>query len=244
MALPKGYPEGAATYRDKARASLITSGVFFAFAIAVLAAVLGSDGMRRQVTDSANGLGTWNWPATAKWVAIAVVAFLPFAVIWTERQLSRIRIARGSTTAAYVRLALLMMATVALFGVVPFVKQDISIKDVAGFYFRDVFVVAGLGLLLFAIFLLFISIEFYDTASGWRGSPAFHFHLERIGSHSYVLGMTLALVGLFLALSAVSDALGRLLAIAAIIVAVTLTEIERSLTSVDNSATSHDGFGP
>lgn len=225
--------------------------MFFAFVIAVLAAMFGSDKLRGQFATAFHGLDQLTWPTLTKWLAILLAAAVPYAIVWTERQISRIdhektgSERKGSERSAYVRIAVFFLAAFVLFLYIPAnwrsAQWSPSSTPILDFTFRDVFGLAGVALLVSSAFLLFISMEFYDTASGWRGSLAVHFHHERIGSHSYVLGIMLALVGFFLLLSFLDEAFGRILALIAILIAASLSEMERALWRGEGKQASGSG---
>jgi hypothetical protein len=83
-------------------------------------------------------------------------------------------------------------------------------------------------ILVSVVFFLF-ALEFYDSASGWRGETGLHFHLAGIASNSFLFAVSLAPVGSALTACAMNFILGRCISAATLVVLITMTEIERAL---------------
>jgi hypothetical protein len=122
---------------------------------------------------------------------------------------------------------------------------------------RDAFLLSGFALIILSAVLLLFAIEFYDSASGWRGdtseppevgsmtsyrggmqprtSPAahapsaFHFHLASIASNSTLVGVCLGLVGVSELLYFVDLRLGSVTTCFKLFMLVLMTEVERAL---------------
>jgi hypothetical protein len=103
--------------------------------------------------------------------------------------------------------------------------------------FGHAFPLAGVAMMVLSVFFLVFALEFYDSASGWRGVKGLHFHLASIASNSYMFGVSLALTGLALNLCLVSLLAGRLVAAATLIVLVVMIELERHLWDSQDSTT-------
>ena len=149
---------------------------------------------------------------------------LLYAVILAER----LKSAEKKTVRedGQVLLGVFLLASFLWFLAVPFVGRF----DIA----RDAFPLAGLLSIILSSFFLILSIEFYDSASGWRGGEErkgaiLRLHLASIASHSALFGVPFALLGACLLLCFVEFWLGCVSTYLALLVVTVKTEMERSL---------------
>ena len=208
--------------QEKARASLTTSGVFFAFSIAVLAALVSSDQIRNQLSNTVQDLHSWKM---LMYLASSII--LPYLVIRQERSISAVTVdgKREDRFPRYVLLFVWFGLSVILFLARPLVSE--SEEDLI----RGVFSSSGSILILLSAFFLLFALEFYDSASGWRGGEQIHlrFHLASIASHSTIIGVSLALVGVALSLCLINLWLGGVMTCVALVILLAVTEVERNL---------------
>lgn len=218
--------------RGKATTSVSTSAVFLGFVVAVL---VGFSVLDVSKVGRVKALDLGN--------VLEVVGgiLLPYTVIWIERQISYVRLKSRGTVPSnedsddperdepgdgkavegealwYIGLVIGALAYLLLLWLLYPVPEDLTL--------------AGVSLLSLSAFFLFAALEFYDTAAGWTGGTRTHFHLERIGSHSYALGVSLALVGAACSFTAIQDVFGRVAAAAALLVVIGTVETERQVRS-------------
>lgn len=218
--------------QEKAKASLATVGVIFGFGIAVLAAMLGS----KEFRESMNGaLHRYRLGAMVGFVFIGVA--LPYLTIWLERFISSASVewackenecqetVKEKRKHRFILLCLALALSLIFFiGVPSFWSSQNEIL-----YFA--FPLSGLVLIVLSTFLLLLSLNFYDSATGWRSGEEveWRFHLASIASHSYVLGVALTLVGVSLLLCFLSFWFGRIITCASLVVILVMIKIERNL---------------
>jgi hypothetical protein len=111
---------------------------------------------------------------------------------------------------------------------------------------RSAFSLCGFALIFLSTLFQAFSIEFYDSASGWRGGEeqegvALRFHLAGLASHSFLFGLCFAILGVSLLVCQVRFWIGSVATILLLFAVVAMTEIERELwarkkgTSVNQS---------
>jgi hypothetical protein len=78
--------------------------------------------------------------------------------------------------------------------------------------------------------LLLFSVEFYDSASSWRGNDVgLHFRLATIAATSYVFGIYLALVGASMLLCLRALSVGGITTFAMLVAVIATSQIQREL---------------
>jgi hypothetical protein len=213
--------------KGKARASLTSVSALLGFDVAVLVALAAWGRVHCLLRESAS----WRVLACA-----ALGVLFPYGVFWFERYVSRASVevespdekrrmrARGSLL-----VGLFLLLSLSLFFVCP--------KKWPSWYviFERGFALSGCIMIALSTFFLFFALEFYDSASGWRGGRGLHFHLTSLASHSYVLGVSLVLAGLALSLCLLDFFVGRLIASSALLVLVASTEIQRHLWDLERA---------
>ncbi len=212
--------------QGKTRASSATAGVFIAFSIAVLAVVMGSPEYSQALL---NDILDWRRLG----VSAAAVVILLYLVVRQERSLS----ACGNKTLRYIILFFLLCVSVFVFLVGPlrfrcestFVGRFVSPAVLQSAFLLSSFV----SLIVSALFQIF-SIEFYDSASGWRGGEekegvALRFHLAGLASHSFLFGVSFALLGVSLLLCRIHFWSASVITLVVLLAIVAMTEIEREL---------------
>ncbi len=228
LSLPKFY-EGhlsADEIQGKARVSSATTGVFFAFSMAVLAVVMGSKDYRQTLV---NGLLAWRTLI----LPASIVVILPYLVVRQERVLSKAR----SKSWPYVFLFVLLFLCTFVFLIGPAVfrsKCTVLGRLVSPAVLQPAFLQSGFALIIFSAVFQVFSIEFYDSASGWRGGEegegiALRFHLTGLASHSFLFGISFALLGVCLLLCEIHFWIASVVTFAVLLALVALTEIEREL---------------
>lgn len=212
--------------QDKARSSGATSGVFFAFSIAILAALMASEELRNELE-----CGWFIVRAWKVWLGIFLLNVgFPYWLIWQERfisALSSLEIKKGNECGRYFFLFLVLACSVLVPTMLPMHPRYVSEHEVL----RRVFSLSGFFLIILSAFFLLLSLEFYDYAAGWRGRREFQFHLASIASHSMSFGLALALVGVSLLLCLLNFGIGRVVTCFSLVVVFALPEIERHLDS-------------
>jgi hypothetical protein len=160
-------------------------------------------------------------------------------VIWQERAITNVSIRKEKLSQRirvrrqyYFLLGLWFFLSMGLFIGLPLVCRfhlaDCD-EDV-----RNAFVFSGLALVVLSALFLFLSLQFYDSASGWRrdDEPGLKFHMASIASHSSLMGTSAALIGVSLLISLFGLFTGGVTTFVAISVVVAMTEIERNLSDV------------
>lgn len=207
--------------RSKSTASLAAAGVFLSFSIAVLAAVMASKEYSETLVGSMQA-------GCNVWVSSAGIAIFLWFVIRQERVLS----ASGKKTIDYLILCLLLAASVVVFVVGP--KTAVFDPFFSQSVLSAAFPLAGFLVMIGSILFQVISLEFYDSASGWRGTDKdagrnLRFHLASLASHAFLFGLCFAVLGTFLLLSRVHFWTGSVATLVALWSLVAMTEIEREL---------------
>lgn len=227
LSVPKQYDNlEIDKIRGKAGTSLNAAGVLLAFGIAVLAAVMASGEFGQTITRS------WQsgWYVGIDCVAVVILLYL---VIRQERILSR----NGEKLFRYIVLGFLLVVSVLAFLVGPY-KYQSECTLLGPFFSRTALALAlplaGFLSIIVSVFFQVLAVEFYDSASGWRGGEtkggrALRFHLANIASHSFLFGVSFALLGASLLLSKIHFWIGSLTTLVALFVLVATTEIEREL---------------
>ncbi len=208
-------------FRGKARASLTSSGVILGFGVAVVAGIVGS-GESRKAIESIQGFGL---TIAGGFVGVLLTCF----VVRTEKWISACSVKKETKDKCRRRRSCLLLpllgGTVFFFFGLPGVYSPVLVPLIS----KQALILAGLGLVILSVFFLFLAIEFYDSASGWRGGDAYLFHFASIASASYSFGLSLALVGFSLLLAFLSPTLARFTASFSLLVVVSMIEIARDL---------------
>ncbi|OFV98473.1 MAG: hypothetical protein A3H28_04445 [Acidobacteria bacterium RIFCSPLOWO2_02_FULL_61_28] len=227
LQLPGIYEKSlsAKDIQAKARASASTAGVFLGFSIAVLAVVLGSKEYWQSLLNA-----PLVWPAST--IPVIVVMIL-FCVVRQERVLS----GRGNKCCHYLILILLLF----LWTIASLIGPAISRYEstvlgpfVSPMVLQPAFSLSGFALIILSALFQVFSIEFYDSASGWRGGQeeegvVLRFHLAGLASHSFLFGVCFALLGVSLLLCQIQFWIGSVATLAVLLSVVAMTEIEREL---------------
>ena len=211
--------------RSKATTSLNAAGVFLAFSVAVLAAVMSSQEYRTTITQG--------WKSGQYVINGITVVVLLYLVIRQERVLSR----SGDKRFRYIVLVFLLAVCVFGFLVGPYcLKSEDGMLGpfVSRTALEPALPLAGFLLIIVSAFLQVFAVEFYDSASGWRGGDseggrALRFHLAGIASHSFLIGLSFALLGVSLLLSQIDFWIGSVTTLVTLFVLVAMTEVEREL---------------
>jgi hypothetical protein len=236
LELPKYYAAlKVEEIRAKAAASLTAVSAFLAFSVAVVPLVAWKESDTLFTLSSEESLhSTIFWTVTA--------FLLPYLGFWFERYISAASVEDGGAVERKqkrFRRTLLLILSLALSLLLLLLGPLCSpLREVL----KHAFLLAGEVMILLSVVFFLFALEFYDSASGWRGNIGFHFHLAGIASNSFSFGVSLALMGSALAVCAMSFVIGRLLAAATLVVLVTMTEIERALWDLDKEemVTDHD----
>lgn len=215
--------------KEKSRGSLTTSGIFFAFCMAVIVALIGTQDIRQRLGNSLNDNLFLKLVFTLLNIAIS------YLVIFQEKFISAASTEKNQDKKdkkrcrRYIALIIFCVFSILLFIVVPMKSPpELIDQDI----FQDALSLSGFFLIILSAFFLLFSLEFYDSASGWRRKcmkTAMHFHLASIASHSSLIGFCLALVGISQLLCIIHFWLGSIATCITLFILVTMTEIERSL---------------
>jgi uncharacterized membrane protein YeaQ/YmgE (transglycosylase-associated protein family) len=232
LSLPYTRPALAAQeIRDKARASSAVAGIFMAFLVGLLAALVASE--KFDVIDKAKPFS---------WMLILVAAsgaLFPFLTLREERRISA---AKWEANAWQVRMGksdperdakekgvrqwhqVLLVVWMLLYAAVFFASPSPALLARA-------LPMSGLFLIVVSLGLLVLSVELYDTAGGWQklNHIEYHFHMASIASHCYLLGLSATLVGSSLLLCLAHLRAGCLLSVMVLVMLLAMTEIERKL---------------
>jgi len=232
--------------KEKAKGSIASVGIFLGFSIAIVAAVIATDEGRKLLRDTISS--AWSNPVTIWWMALCFT--VPYVVIWSERFLSAFNDGRKSEKSCkpcccrYIVLICAWICAILMFVCFPFGGFS-QLSQVQQTNVANVSALAGFALLLCSAFFMLISVEFYDSASGWREGKctsslssnssngtdgnAFRFHLANLASSLYIIGVTLALAGVCLFLCLVNFDFGCIITAIGLGVVVTMLESERWL---------------
>jgi hypothetical protein len=228
LSIPDYYKElKVDQIRSKAGASLSSAGVILGFSIAVLAAVVASDKYRQALQSVLRE----HWRGRAM-DSLAVLVLL-YSVIRQERILSR----EGKKTWRYVALFCLLAVAFLLFltGPLNFQPENPVVGSlVSSAKLEPAFLLSGFLSIIVSIFFEVFALEFYDSASGWRGGEkeggrALRFHLAGIASHSFIFGVSFAILGVSLLFSLADFKAGSIITLIGLLLLVAVTEIEREL---------------
>lgn len=209
--------------RAKATASLTSVSAFLAFSVAVLPLVAWREFdslFKLKSQESLHSIIFWT-----------LVAFLlPYLSFWFERYISAASVEGGSQQVRKqkrfrrsVLLILWLVLSVCLFVALPLLCPILQQA------LTHSFLLAGAVMIVLSVVFFLFALEFYDSASGWRGEPALHFHLAAIASNSFLFGVSLVLVGSALTVCALNFDIGRVLAASTLVVLIAMTEIERAV---------------
>ena len=227
LSVPKYYDKlEIDKIRDKAGTSLNAAGVLLAFGIGVLAVVMGSHGYGQTIIRSLQS----GWHVRIDCIAVFILLYL---AIRQERILSR----NGQKRFRYIVLIFLLAVCVFVFLVGPYWFQPecaLLGPFVSRAPLEAALPLAGFFLIIVSVLFQVFALEFYDSASGWRGGEeekgrALRFHLAGIASHSFLFGVSFALLGASLLLSKIHFWIGSLTTLLALFVLVGMTEVEREL---------------
>lgn len=233
--------------QEKARGSVGAVGISFGMSVAVIAAVVATkDGcqMLREGIGLARGEPLMVW-----WMVSSF--FAPYSVIWGQRFLSAWNDGRKDEKSCQrclrrwcVQVPSMSYAIWILI-ILPFCSIP-QLTQIQQTNLAKASALTGFVYLVASALFFLISVEFYDSASGWRGSRlksvssetsvrppndgiALRFHLASLASNLYVFGLTFALVGVSLLLCLVSLRVGCTAAGLSLGVVVTMLESERWL---------------
>jgi len=216
--------------QEKARSSLASSAALLGFSIAVIAALVGADRARERLQE-------YGSPLSLQIVGCVVgTLVLLYSVIRLERYISKGSVdrtedeKRGLRTIGYAFLSIPACLSFILFlGPSIWPSEEAWLRD--WLPMRKVFPLSGCVLIVSSACLLLLSLNFYDSASGWRRSndAGWLFHIASIASASYVLGLSLALIGVSLLLCLLSFRGGCAATFGSLFVVVAMIEIERNL---------------
>lgn len=217
----KTYPDDNAI-RAKATASLASVAIFLGLAIAALAAVMAAkeygDYLRKGLT------GGWTTTAIAAFIVLAL-----YFAVRQERVLSR---AKKRKLDYLLLLCLLLVNFIILFVLPMTCRQTNSYlfcQELSPSKFAPTLSLAGLAAIVTSILFQVFAAELYDSAAGWRGQKTLRFHLASLASHSFLIGIALAILGVALLLSYVNFWLASIASLVTLCAIVGLTEIERAL---------------
>jgi hypothetical protein len=212
--------------RAKAATSLNAAGVFLALSIAVLVVVMSLENYGKSLTDALRG----GWQSITG--AIFSVA-IPYLAIRQERIIS----AEGEKGGRYFFLFCFLGASLFVFLIAPLTSRMGC--PVFGALFsptvlRPALILAGFVLILASAICEVFAVELYDSAAGWRGGnklagAKLRFHLAGLASHSFIFGLSFALLGISLLLAQVHFWIGSCLGLVTLFALVMVTEIEREL---------------
>lgn len=210
--------------RSKAGASLTSVSAFLGFVVAVITWLATQEFGNLFALSSEEAIHQMLW-------CTALAFILPYSSFWLERYISAVSVETTDHAERRKRrrwrssvLVLSLLASLFLFLGAPALLPSLHV-------FRPAFSAAGAIMTLLSVVFLLFALEFYDSATSWRGDVGMHFHLASIASNSYLLGVSLALMGasLSVCLSKPYYFIGRLLAACTLMVLVMMTEIERAL---------------
>jgi hypothetical protein len=215
--------------QGKARASLTTAGVFFAFSIAALAVLISSDGVYAKLKEAGFVFRSWIW-----FIYMVAGVILPYFVIWLQRWISeagnyerKLRDEKRKRRRPFLNGSLLLSLIFFLGSpLLPHLFPHVA-DDVLG----QLFLLSGFILIILSAFFLLLSLQFYDSASGWRLRKSIEWtsHLASIASHSYVMGVATALLGGSLLLCIFNVWAGCITVCLSLVVLIVMHEIERGL---------------
>jgi hypothetical protein len=216
--------------RAKAAASLTSVSAFLAFSVAVVPLVAWKEFDALFTLSSEESLHS-----TILWTVVAFL--LPYLSFWFERYISAASVEGGGPIERKqkrFRRSLLLILSLALSLLLLLLGPLYSpLCEVL----KHAFLLAGEVMILLSVVFFLFALEFYDSASGWRGDRGLHFHLAGIAGNSFSFGVSLALMGSALAVCAMNFVIGRLLAAVTLVVLVSMTEIERALWDLDKEDT-------
>jgi hypothetical protein len=223
LTLPKAHKNlTVGDVQLKARSSLTTVGVIFLLTVALVGTPFVSEEIRKRLDEALGQL-----KEVALYVGGGVL--LPYLAIWAERNVSTLKMDSGEREPRAVRYAFLFFMLLVAFAFFLWIDRIVPVSERL---LGSAFSVSGLFLTLVAVFLLLLSLEFYDSASGWRGETggeSYFFHLASIASHSYSFGLSLTLVAVALLLSVLSVTIGRVVVCITLLAVVSVLEFERIL---------------
>lgn len=213
--------------RSKAGTSLGAAGVILGFSVAVLAAIIASPEYR----EALKKVFCAHWQARA--IDSFAVLLTLYLVIRQERVLSR----DGGKTFRYAVLICLLAicSFVLIAGLLNLQSGNVAFDlSVSRESLQPAFLLSGFLSIIASIFFQLFAMEFYDSASGWRGGEkeggrTLRFHLAGIASHSFFFGISFAVMGVSLLLSLLDFATACFLTLAGLLALVFITEIEREL---------------
>jgi hypothetical protein len=204
--------------QEKAKASLASASAFLAFTVAVLVALAAWGKFETLLERTAKDSALWQV------LGCAIITFiLSYSVFWSERYISAASIEAKGRGWRYSILIISFLVSLFLLLGLPYICNSWSS------IFEQAFPLTGALMVLMSAFFLLFSLEFYDSACGWRGDEKLHFHLAGLASHSQLLGVSLAFVGLSLSLCLLNFFVGCLLTAVTLLVLIVMTEIEREL---------------
>jgi hypothetical protein len=217
--------------RMKAGASLTSVSAFLAFVVAVLPLVASKEFDILFRLSSEEDLHHTIW-------CTALAFFLPYSSFWFERYISAVSVEFIDESVRkakrFRRSSLLILSLAAS---VFLILGAPSLWPSWGELLKLAFLLAGAIMTVLSVAFFLFALEFYDSATGWRGDVGLHFHLASMASNSYLFGVSLALMGASLTVCAANFVIGRLLAACTLVVLIAMTEIERALWDLDTKET-------
>lgn len=233
------YPVDLADIQRKATGSLTSTGVFFGLSVALMAAFLGDTGKElKQLVKCAVRI-PGSWALLSFCTAISVV--LPYLLIRAERSITAASVDRRYTKNKYTLLCRYIMLVLYLCSALFLYLLAPSIWPSTDMVLRGAFPLSGFALIIFSVYFLLFALEFYDSASSWRGKDAaLHFHLASIAATSYLFGISFALIGASLLLCMSAFWVGRIATVATLIAVTAMSEIQRNLWNLRDTGTGRD----
>ena len=224
--------------QEKARGSISSVGIFFGLTVAIAAIAIGTTEGRNMLKEAP---GFLTEPVMAWWLMLCIL--VPFAVIWGERfisawnNLSKLHdphLKQAARTWRFwcYQVPSLVSAIIMFVGIPLFGPWSASAEQQE--HLQKVCALAGFTLLAASTFFLLIAVEFYDSASGWRGSNGLRFHLASIASSLYLVGAALAITGIALFICDANFVVGCSIALASLCGILVMTKSERALWDLKN----------
>jgi hypothetical protein len=226
--IPEHYKESPdnATIRAKATASLASVAIFLGLAVASLAAIIAANDHLREAVK-----GGWRTSAIG-----AVVVLTLYFNVRQERVLSSEY--QEKKARDYPLLWLLLLSNSVLLLIWPLACRENSqllfCEELAPSKFPHAMALAGLAMIVASVLFQVFAAEFYDSAAGWRGGEkeggrTLRFHLASLASHSFLIGIGLAILGVMLLLSYINVWIASVASLGSLYAIIGLTEIERAL---------------
>jgi len=241
LSLPKGLEAlPVQTVQKKAAGSLTSAGVFFTLSVVLVAALLGELGAK--IKDLLVPLARSPVSFQLLFLGMTMTSVvLPYLVIRQERSITNARVDAGPECEIHVRkcrytlLWVWLLFSILFYGPVPW------IWPATRGLFCQFLATAAFLLIAVSVFFLLFSVEFYDSASSWRGDDCpIHFHLATIAATSYLFGISLALVGAAMLICLLSVRIAGVAVVVTLLMLTAMTEIQRNLWHLRGRNTDSD----